>query len=91
MVSQSKSLVLIGVGFALGLLVAVLWSSVPFVEKVSAKPNAKPAETARYRISSFGDGGDTKYGAYVVDVYTGEVFMTKSGDKLTSLGRPDQK
>lgn len=88
--NKCRQLVSLGVGFALGLFVAGLWSCIPVVEKVSADTTVKGAETARYNISAYGDG--KAGGAYIIDVNTGEVFLVRSDfTPAKSLGRVEKK
>src|SRR5262249_29418473 len=85
---------LLGLGFLLGLTVALLWMHVPLTGRASAQPPAKTAEIPRYSISSWGSGNGNsgfKSGASAIDVYTGEVFIVEEGKQPKSLGQPEKK
>lgn len=90
---------ILAAGVVLGGLGMGAWIQGP--AKAEAQAEAKASTSGRYQISSFGYGygytgtnttnSQSKYGTYIVDTQTGEVFVIVESGKPHSLGRVGEK
>lgn len=90
-----RTLILVGFGFLAGLLASLSWTHSAAPQAAAQAPAAK-AEAARYQITSWAypgvarQGGgfeNPKYGAYIVDTLTGEVWVVREDNAPRSLGK----
>src|SRR5262249_26974604 len=94
MLAKWHAVVCLAAGFIAGLLVAGTWTHDPAAGRALADQPAKAAELPRYSVSSYAAGvvgGGVVHGAYVIDVYSGDVFHVIGDAKPKSQGRVEKQ
>ena len=90
-----RAMILVAFGFLAGLLANVVWTQGSALPQAAAQAPAAKAELPHYQITSWAYPGfargsgveNPKYGAYILDSITGEVWVVKEDNSPRTLGK----
>lgn len=86
---NAKAIVFMTAGFAAGALAAALSIGPPLIRRAAAQqPAPMIAPTGpRFQVSAWSMGTRAEYGAYIVDSWSGDVFLVKGTGSPVPIGR----